>query len=150
VDAVTHRPATDIRRSARWLLLLGTLFGLAAMHTLGHTGMHMDQAAHRSAATMTSITAAVQVHLEQPAAMPAASPCTDDHCHDDRGAMSQWNVCLAVLGGLAAFALLIAAMHGGRDRTRAVGETSSVTGASRAPPRRRAGLTITSTAVLRI
>jgi hypothetical protein len=151
VGAVTHRPATDIRRSARWLLLLGTLFGLAAMHTLGHTGMQMDQPAHHETPAMTSIVVPGQAYLEPTAHMREAPACTGDHCPGDHGAMSQWSVCLAVLGGLAVFALLVAVLIGGRrTRTSAAGQAMSTPVTSRAPPQQRFGLTIASTAVLRI
>ncbi|WP_157410762.1 DUF6153 family protein [Actinoplanes rectilineatus] len=148
---MTHRPTTDIRRSARWLLLMGTLFGLAAMHTLGHTGMQMDQPAHHETPVMTSIMGAVQTYLEPTAQMREAPSCTGDHCPGDDGAMSQWSVCLAVLGGLAVFAFLLAVLIGGRRTgTSAAGQAMSPAVASRAPPDKWFGLTIASTAVLRI
>jgi uncharacterized protein DUF6153 len=150
VDAVTHRPAADIRRCARWLLLLGTLFGLAAMHTLGHTGMQMVPPTNHAAPAVASIRASVQAYLEPAAEMREAPSCTGDHC-PDHGAMSQWSVCLAVLGGLAVFALLVAVLiGGGRTRTPAAGKAMSTPVTSRAPPQQRFGLTIASTAVLRI
>jgi hypothetical protein len=124
-------------------LLLGTLFGLAAMHTLGHTSMRMAAPAHHGAPAMASVVASAE--------MREAQPCAGDHCPDDHGAMSQWSVCLAVLGGLAVFALLVAVLiGGGRTRASVAGRMTAAAGASRAPPPGRVGLTVASTAVLRI
>jgi len=80
----------------------------------------------------------------------ASMPCDGDRCPDEHGAMNGWSICLAVLGGLAVFALLAAlsvAVRGDRTRLR---EATTAEAASRAPPIRRPGLTMASAAVLRI
>ncbi len=55
---------------ARWLLLACTVVGLAAMHTLGHTGSHTD--GHHVTGDAAQPAAAVAV--VQPAAVPAGQP----------------------------------------------------------------------------
>ena len=148
---VTRSARTTGRRTARWLLLLGTLLGLAAMHTLGHAGMRMDE--HRTVGMNGS--AAVKPAVAGPSWLAvvgaAASPaCADDHC-DDHGAMSEWSICLAVLDGLAVLALLAALLMTRRaDRGGVRGTPSSVPGSPRAPPHRRPGIILASAAVLRI
>lgn len=127
-------------RVARWLLLSCTLFGLALMHTIGHTGQH-----HHPDAT-----APVAVSLDVPTLVPAECPA--GHCDGHgSGGMSGWSVCVAVLGGLVAVALLaalVAWVLSGRGRARA--EAGGQPRAPRGPPRRAAGLALASVAVLRI
>jgi hypothetical protein len=140
----TARRAGSGTRAARWVLLFCTLFGLATMHTLGHAGMHVDTHVdtHEPAAVTT--------------AMVSAAPdghCPDGHCggRPDHGRMSGWEVCLAVLGGLAVAVLLAALLL-----VPAAGLPASIrerlTGlrVPRPPPRRRVGLSVASVAVLRI
>ena len=138
MGAVTDEQTTGIGRTARWFLLLGTLFGLAAMHTLGHSGMRMEPEPNSATMAFTG-----------PAAMSA--PCPDGHCPGDHGAMDGWSICVAVLGGLAVFALLAELLIARRGRhERVLGEPASAAGTPRAPPIRPAGLILASTAVLRI
>jgi len=151
VVPVTRSESTTIGRAARWLLLLGTVLGLAAMHTLGHCGMRMDT--HRAmgmtvgAPVMPAAAAPPWLTAARAAIVPA---CAEGHC-DDHGAMSGWSICLAVLGGLLVFALLTALLVAWRrERGWARGTRSSVPGGPRAPPRRRPGLILASAAVLRI
>ena len=135
---MTHEQTTKIGRTARWLLLFGTLFGLAAMHTLGHSGMRMEPEPRPATVAFTG-----------PAAVSA--PCPDGHCPGDPGAMGGWSICVAVLGGLAVFALLAALLIARRGRHEPVpGEPASAAGTPRAPPIRPVGLILASTAVLRI
>ena len=129
-------------RFARWLLLACTLLGLAAMHTLGHAGMRMDADRHG-------------VHLAAAPVGPgaamvaAARDCPAGHCDGD-GAMSGWSVCLAVLGGLAVIVLLAVLLKWAASRRRVRRRPVAVSAAPRAPPRRSAGLSAVSVAVLRI
>jgi hypothetical protein len=142
---VTHEQTTGIGRAARWLLLLGTLFGLAAMHTLGHGGMRMDHDPRPAAVAMVPAGPAVTGVVAVP------SPCPDGHCPDDHGAMSGGSICLAVLGGLALCTLLAALLVAWqRERGPLRGAPASAPGTPRAPPMRRTGLTLASAAVLRI
>lgn len=132
-------------RLARWLLLSCTLFGLAAMHTLGHVGPGV--ATHDPGAAMTVAPGGVHERTAVSAGDPA--DCPDGHC--DGHGPGGWSVCLAVLGGLAALVLLAAlltwsASRRSRARTRGAGGPA----ASRGPPRRPAGLTLASVAVLRV
>lgn len=99
-------------RIARLVLLACTLFGLAAMHTIGHSGMthaghhHEDQpaSAHR-VSTMPAFTAAAQ-----------SDGCAGDGCvqaavlpEGAGGQMDPWDLCVAVLSGFAV-ALLLAGL----------------------------------------
>ena len=126
----------------RWVLLVCTLAGLAAMHTIGHTGPGGGM--HTAAVSgMTGMTETVP-------AISAMRPCLDGHC-DGHGAMDPLSVCMAVLQGLAVavlLALLLLAVVGGRGRLRPWARAA--TGAPRAPPVRRTGLTIAAISVLRI
>jgi len=146
---VTGRRATDIGRGVRWLLLAATVFGLAMMHTLGHAGMQMDASPHSDAPHAVSVMTGAQAPAVQPAVMflPAV-PCTDSHCGG--GAMNGWSICVAVLGGLAIVTILTALLVQRRDPTITPGEDASTPGTPRAPPRRRAGLTLATTTALRI
>ncbi len=150
MDGVTCGEATTIGRSVRWLLLLGTLLGLVAMHTLGHSGMRMDTP--RAASMISDAPMALAaVELPQVGAAGAATvpDCADNHCNDH--AMSGWSICLAVLYGLVIVALLAALLVAWRrERGRVGGTPSSAPGVPRAPPARLRGLVIASTAVLRI
>ena len=113
------------------MLLFCTLFGLAAMHTLGHAGLHMDEHTHPAVSAVTAFTAA----------------CAGDGCGGHE--MSGWSICLAVLGGLAALVLLGAVLVG-RLAYGGPGRAGGDARGPRAPPGRRAGLTEASIAVLRI
>jgi hypothetical protein len=129
-------------------LLLVTVFGLAAMHTLGHAGMRMDTDRPGMSHAISAVTVPVAPLID--AVAVASMPCDGDHCPGGHGAMNGWSICLAVLGGLAVFALLAAlsvAVWGDRTRLR---EATAAEAASRAPPIRRPGLTMASAAVLRI
>ena len=141
-----------IGRIARLVLLGCTLFGLAAMHTIGHSGMsHAD---HHSETRSTA--------AHQPAAMLAFTPAESDGCAGDgcihaaalptsNAQMNRWDLCVAVLSTLAIAVLLIALL------------LSAVTGrfpprfdngwsrpAPRAPPFLAWGLTLATVSVLRI
>jgi hypothetical protein len=149
VDAETNGQAAQFGRTARVLLLLVTVFGLAAMHTLGHAGMRMDTAAQPGMSPAISVMTMPGAPLIE-AVAAASMPCDGEHCPDGHGAMNGWSICLAVLGGFAVFALLAAlsvALWGDRTRLRAA---TTAEAASRAPPIRRPGLTMASAAVLRI
>ena len=138
------------------MLLFCTLFGLAAMHTLGHADMRMDAHPHVAAMPNAAVTVTapdvIAGGIVQAAAVVAA-PCTGDHCggQRDHGGMTGWSICLAVLGGLAVVVLLAALLlQPARDRTRTGGKPVSDLPPARPPPRRRAGLTVASIAMLRI
>lgn len=139
-------------RFVQWMVLLCTLFGLAAMHTLGHTAPGLD--AHSHPAAMPSPTLSIA-----PADAPAAEPtsavtavltvgCAVDGCaggrHDGRPV---WSVCLTVLSGLAAGVLLAASLLGrARQRSRTGEGRAGDVGRRRTPLPR----TPASMAVLRI
>jgi hypothetical protein len=160
VDAVTSEQTVDVGRAARWMLLFCTLCGLAAMHTLGHAGMSMGVHTHPAVMPDAAAMAGADAHFREahvavmvPAAVVAATPCAGDDCggQPDHGGMSGWSICLAVLSGLAVVVLLAALRWGpARGDTGASGGPLSGSRTSRPPPRRRAGLTVASVAVLRI
>jgi hypothetical protein len=143
VYAVEAADATKLGQTARWLLLICTLFGLAAMHTLGHASMPMDT--HADHAGVSSADAGPTA-----AGTVMTAPCPDGHCGGGHG-MDAWSVCLAILGGLALVVLIGALLS---RRSRSTGPHKRISAgppAARAPPGRRyQGLRVASLAVLRI
>ncbi|MGW5667602.1 hypothetical protein [Micromonospora sp. NPDC003776] len=166
---------TEAAVTGRWvrlLLLLCTLVGLTAMHTLGHgthtpadhatphgTGHHpaaVEPAATWALAGMTGRTDSDPM-AGLPALVRAVSGCPGDACHlralplgDLGGHPSGWAVCLAVLGAFAVV-LLLAALLRARSRTAgpiAAGPLRLAAG-PRAPPGRPYGLRLTAVSVLR-
>lgn len=128
------------------MLLVCTLVGLAAMHTIGHTGP--GGSTHATAASSTA--AGMPGMTETVPAISAAVPCLGGHC-DSHGAMDVFSVCMAVLQGLAVavlLAMLLLTVLAGLGRLRPW--ERATTGAPRAPPVRRTGLTIAAISVLRI
>jgi hypothetical protein len=129
-------------RLARWLLLVSTVFGLAMMHTLGHAGMQMGSPTHQQAMAQGLVASA------QKAAAEMVAPCPD--CPAGHG-MDGWNVCLAVLFGLAVLVLLAAlSLRLSRRPPRLRDVPDGPQGGPRAPPPPAAGLAVVSIAVLRI
>ncbi|MEV6629174.1 hypothetical protein AB0M54_00285 [Actinoplanes sp. NPDC051470] len=153
---MTGEPTVVAGRVARWVLLACTLFGLAAMHTLGHAGMRMHEHASHGPATLT---VAPAVMMGDTALAAAAAGAVDDcpgcpHAAGSaggHGGMGGWGVCLAVLSGLAMLVLLavllLARSRAGGARVRSSGSRLRV---PRGPPPRRAGLTLAAVSVLRI
>lgn len=142
-----QRQPIGIGRTARWLLLLCTVFGLAVMHTFGHAGVEITMAAdvgtHQHGMGRPAAVA-------EPVAMAGAPICAGDRC-PDHGSMSGWSVCLAVLSGLAAIMLLAVMLWARRARAGRPGGRPVLAGsAPRPPPTPAAGLTVASNAVLRI
>ena len=150
--AVTGERRQVAGRVARWALLVCTLFGLAAMHTLGHAGMRMD--AHPGHGP-----AGAAVAMDVPVNGAAAQTALADDCPGcphasgphapGRGGVPGWTVCLAVLGGLAVLVLLAALPWA---RLRRFGLPASAATARppvpRGPPR-SAGLILARLSVLR-
>ncbi|MFD2763602.1 DUF6153 family protein [Micromonospora eburnea] len=134
-------------RMARLLLLLCTLVGLAAMHTLGH-GAHGP--AGRSGGHDSG-------HHPAVAALAAVETCPGDGCHagvlplrDLGGDPSGWSVCLAVLGAFAV-ALLVTVLLRAASRLAGpgLGRPHRATRGPRAPPLRPYGLRLAAVSVLR-
>jgi magnesium-transporting ATPase (P-type) len=146
----------SIGRTARWMLLLSTVFGLAMMHTLGHAGMHMGHGDSHGAVQTNPASAGMPATAIDPTAIMAvtvvmamiAPECTDGTCPDD-GAMSGWSICLAVLGGLAIAVLFALLLRCRRQHTIDPHTTTAVRAIPRPPPT-AFGVTVRSTAVLRI
>ncbi len=149
MGAVTGTTAAAIGRTARTVLLLCTVFGLAAMHTLGHSGVRAE---HLDAPAMSVVSSTAFLSTPSFVAAPTTDSCPDDHCtghHHDQ--MTVWSVCLAILGGLAVVILLaIALLAAARPRPAPRGREGTRRQPGRAPPTARTGLTLASTAVLRI
>jgi len=130
-------------RVARLVLLACTLFGLAAMHTLGHGATHHGEPA--AAVTLFSV------------ATPAAPhDCGADGC--DRAAaarmpghgMNGWDLCVAVLSAFAIAALVAALLltaAASRSARRPPGDPGRRS--PRAPPTLSFGLTLATVSVLR-
>lgn len=131
-------------RWVRLLLLLCTLVGLTAMHTLGH-GAHSPSghlAGHPAGHT---------------AAVAMVADCVGDGCParalppaDPGGDPSGWSVCLAVLGAFAVALLVVVLLRTGSRAAVAAarGALRHPTG-PRAPPPRLYGLRLATTSVLR-
>ncbi|MGW4946493.1 DUF6153 family protein [Actinoplanes sp. NPDC004185] len=146
-------------RSVRWLLLACTLFGLAAMHTIGHAGMHLDAAGHHPDAMAVAVPGAIWA---EPAAVPGASwaepagagGCDGGCAHGPgsapHGGMAGWSVCLAVLGAVATLVLLAMLVAPSRRRERAASVADPWAVVPRGPPVRSAGLAVAAVSVLRI
>ncbi|RZU53970.1 hypothetical protein EV385_5906 [Krasilnikovia cinnamomea] len=141
------------------MLLACTLFGLAAMHTLGHAGLHMEaHTDHRPAGpvvTVAAVTAAGPAVMEVSASVVDGCPGCPHGAdpsgsgHGD-GGMSGWDVCLAVLTGFAALGLLAGLLLARSRPDRAP------SGTPRTPPRvprgppLRLGLVLAAGSVLRV
>lgn len=157
---------------ARLVVLLGTLLGLAAMHTLGH-GAHAsgaDPAAHPVAGHAVSAAAAMGTTADCPgdgcghhAAGPAraAGPATAVlplayaparvlPLGDPGGEPSGWSVCLAVLGAFAVVLLIAVSLRAG-SRASGPAPRGALRPAwgPRAPPVRPYGLRLVAASVLR-
>ncbi|WIM98591.1 DUF6153 family protein [Actinoplanes oblitus] len=140
--------AAAIGRLARTVLLLCTVFGLATMHTLGHAGVRGE---HPGAPAMSAVQAAVPSITTGSMSSASAEACPDDHCTGHHHQMTVWSVCLAVLGGLAVVLLLaMALVAAARPYPGPRGHERTRRRPTRAPPGTRTGLTLASTAVLRI
>ncbi|MET8837905.1 DUF6153 family protein [Micromonospora sp. NPDC004540] len=131
-------------RWVRLLLLLCTLVGLTAMHTLGHGG-------HASAGRPAAHAAG---HTGEAATAP---DCMDDGCPvralpltHPGGDPSGWSICLAVLGAFAVVLLLAVLLRAGsRGVAPAAGGPLRHAAGPRAPPPRPYGLRLATTSVLR-
>ncbi|MET8906530.1 hypothetical protein [Micromonospora sp. NPDC004551] len=131
-------------RWARILLLLGTLVGLTAMHTLGHGG---HEPAERPVAHAVGHTGGAATLAD----------CTGDGCPvralpltHPGGDPSGWSVCLAVLGAFAVVLLLAVLLRAGsRGGFPAVRGPRRPAAGPRAPPPRPHGLRLATTSVLR-
>jgi hypothetical protein len=132
-------------RIARLVLLACTLFGLSAMHTIGHGGVgHVGHPDEPRVAAMGTAFAAGDA---------ASDGCECDHAAMQPlggGGMSGWGLCVAVLGALAVAvllaALLLRAVTGRHPPRTARGPCSR---APRAPPVLPFGLTLATVSVLR-
>ncbi|MEU7960896.1 hypothetical protein [Micromonospora humida] len=169
--------ATTTGRWLRLLLLVGTLLGLSAMHTLGHDahpggghptghGTSTDDP-HRPAADRSSVPvpATDLMHLTPEVwgvpvgpgwgvavADPALRGCGDG-CAVALPAgppgtpATAWSVCLAVLGALTVTVLVL--LFAVRSRPAGVSRPPSRPREPRAPPPRPLGLRLASVSVLR-
>jgi len=131
-------------RVARLVLLACTLFGLAAMHTIGHGGV--DHVGHHDEPR------AVAVGMAFAVGDAASDGCECDHAAMQPlggSGMSGWGLCVAVLGALAVAVLLAALLLRavtGRHPLRAARDPGR---APRAPPVLPFGLTLATVSVLR-
>jgi hypothetical protein len=123
-------------RAVRLALLLATLVGLTAMHTLGHSGTHLPAGHHHHEHAVTAAAGMLASAADRPSG--------------DLGAMTGWDVCVAIL---VAFAVMLLAAVLRRASLRAYGAaTRNVTAGRtgpRAPPDRPVGLTLATVSVLR-
>ncbi|GAA1380087.1 hypothetical protein [Catellatospora chokoriensis] len=165
----TARPG----RAARVLVLLATLVGLAAMHTLGHGGaahaamtpMPGHETATAAEATAAGMAAAVAMTAAQvqagaaTAAQVEAVPqegCPDGHCAGllapparHSAGMDWWDVCVAVLTALGVLLLLCWLVGVVSRRGSGTPSQARAVAASRGPPVRGLGLTLATVSVMR-
>jgi hypothetical protein len=139
------------------ILLAGTLFGLAAMHTLGHSGMRMHAHDHHVAETVAAAVSgsAHALGAMNDVAEPASGGVCDGGCAhapgpSPHGGMAGWSVCLAVLGAFAVILLLAIVLARSRRGRPPGPDTARRTAGSRGPPVRPAGLAMAAVSVLRI
>jgi hypothetical protein len=139
---------------ARLALIIFTVFGVAWMHTFGHSPGHSaaearHQQTHTQAASFHNDEAAAQLKSgETPAAGASATACHTS-CPDETG-MSMFSVCLAILSSLG---LLYALATGWLTRARSALTTWLAALAwrptGRGPPDPYLGLRLTRVTVLR-
>ena len=145
-----------VGRSARWLLLACTLFGLATIHTLGHAGMQIHAPDHPAAPAVASLSGSMHdLGAMSAAATFVTSGVCDGGCAHapgptPHGGMTGWSVCLAVLGAFAMVLLLTVLGARSRRRGPPAPDTGSWAVVSRAPPVRPAGLAVAAGSVLRV
>ncbi|MER7008314.1 DUF6153 family protein [Dactylosporangium sp. NPDC000555] len=143
-------------RSARLALLLATLLGLTAMHTLGHQGPR-PAGGHEHPATTAGATAEHTASAPLMAVLTLAGACAADGCGaplagpaGGHGGMSDWSVCLAVLVAFAVLLLAVALLHARRGTAAAAARARVPRRCGpRAPPPRPVGLTLAAVSVLR-
>jgi hypothetical protein len=146
VSLVRKVRAMTIGRTARLVLLVATVLGLAGMHTLGHGGPHVPAAGAHHVASASMV----------------ADPAPDDACAGDgcdlvmwhpgqsHPDMPMWEVCLAVLVGLAVLAMAAALMRVRRTpASGALGHGYTVRPLARGPTALPVGLTLATVSVLR-
>ena len=137
-------------RIARLVLLACTLFGLSAMHTIGHGGV--DHVSHHDEPPVAAAGMALAVGIPLAVGDAASDGCECDHAATQPlgGGMSGWGLCVAVLGALAVAVLLAALLLGavtGRQPLRTA--RGPCCRAPRAPPVLPFGLTLATVAVSR-
>ncbi|WP_222622267.1 hypothetical protein [Micromonospora endolithica] len=160
---------TTGRRWSRLLLVVGTLFGLAVMHTLGHEthAAGHDRAApapgHRSGGSAGGhgdglAGDAPQVRHAAAGAVGHGQGGCPEGCRHERllaaagagGGTSGWSVCLAVLGAFGVSLLLAMLLRAvAREVAPDAGRVGRPAAVSRAPPTRPVGLLLASVSVLR-
>lgn len=171
VGTVTTSRVAVVGRVAQLLVLACTLLGLAAMHTIGHTGLGHHHAAGHDAVPAAAdaehlfVARLVIATMHDAAAVTSRSvpPTGPDGCAGDGctptagmpggagGGMAGWDLCVAVLSALAVATLLtvlLLSVVAGRAPPRPDGTAHSVARAG--PSRAGLGLRLTAVSVLRI
>ncbi|WP_344612326.1 DUF6153 family protein [Dactylosporangium salmoneum] len=134
---MAHAVNGGLGRAARIALLLATLVGLTAMHTLGHSGPHLGDG-HRHAPV-----------AEHVAAMPVLSAVLLTGSGHEHGGMDDWAICLAVLVAFAVVVLGVALLARRSTTTAAALRHAARQARPRAPPPRPVGLALATVSVLR-
>nr|BFE58320.1 hypothetical protein GCM10020063_028460 [Dactylosporangium thailandense] len=152
MNRVAHAVNGGLGRTARIALLLATLLGLTAMHTLGHAGPHLPNGhqhapAAEHAATMPMLSAVNTAAL---------TGCAGDGCAvlltgsgHDHGGMDGWAICLAVLVAFAVIVLVAMLLTRRRANASPSRHRATRRAGPRAPPPRPFGLTLATVSVLR-
>jgi hypothetical protein len=140
------------KRLVQWLLLACTVFGLATMHTLGHSGMHAaaDGDHHQAELSMAAPAAASVLIVVLAEAADGCHGCTNGAGPVNFGGMPGWGICVAVLVSAATLALALMTAH----RRRLAQDPGGGADHSRSHPRRRrerpSALLLVTVSVLRI
>jgi hypothetical protein len=131
-----QRATATFGRYARWILLVCTLLGVAAMHTLGH----IEGGDGHGVPSRTVVIVADDC---------AADGCLGGHHRGEHEPMG-WSVCLAIVAGFAVATLLLWLMATRqRAAVRPIGAVRLLLWNSRGPPLSGVGLVLATTSVLR-
>ncbi|WP_432831337.1 DUF6153 family protein [Dactylosporangium sp. CA-092794] len=148
---MAHAVNGTLGRAARLALLLATLLGLTAMHTLGHAGPHLAGDHRHPPVAEHAAVMPVAAALSAAVTGCAGGGCADmllgsGHGH---GGMDGWAVCLAVLVAFAVIVLTAMLLARRGATTTAAGLRAARHAGPRAPPPRPFGLALATVSVLR-
>ncbi|MER7274581.1 DUF6153 family protein [Dactylosporangium sp. NPDC000244] len=152
---MAHAVNGGLGRTARIALLLATLLGLTAMHTLGHAGPHLPDG-HQHVPAAEHVATMPVLSAVNTAALDALTGCAGDGCAmlltgsgHDHGGMDGWAICLAVLVAFAVIVLVAMLLTRRRANASPARPRATRRAGPRAPPPRPFGLTLATVSVLR-
>lgn len=154
--AAAVRMAACIGPVPRLLLLVCLAFGVASMHTFGHSGdvQHRAAAGHAAMdvpAPRHTVVATMVERLGDGHTVTAIGPVAEVGDATGGGMyIHPFTVCLAVLGALGLVVWVVAALIAGHARRADDSARAAVQEAGRGPPAPRLGLRVAARSVLRI